>query len=412
MSKLPKYNILILCFDRAPFDWFEASFVCAEEFPILHQLARQGVRFRYAYTNAPETLAAGASLWTGLFPASHGATTEFPHLAAKGRRTLPGELHALGYRTAAFVPSGDWSADRGFAEDIDDLIANSWRRTWVERAWDAGRQRLSRWLRRQNRQAQRINLAFFRWLDRMEQGQPFFAVLHYPADAAGAEDLDSPSRVRSSVVESSQRLQDLVRALEQRGRWENTLLAICAVRGCAFDVAPGASLDPLSEPVVRIPFLLRVPAPGPAGFVVEEFTQLTDLAPTLLWWAGATEERLERFPGRVLLRGAIATNGPEFVVVEEYRDATSLTTGKSSFRRRLLRTRRYRFVWKSDGTVELYDVVSDPRLTQDLAWVAPNEAVALQAKLFDWLAAQDLFQLPVVATASSLERMGRFGTRS
>lgn len=92
--------------------------------PTLDALAREGMRFEQAYTTAPTTLPAHASMLTGLYPAAHG-------LHENGRRLRPEvallaeDLNRLGYSTAAFVSgyplARRFGLERGFDFYDDDF---------------------------------------------------------------------------------------------------------------------------------------------------------------------------------------------------------------------------------------------------------------------------------------------------
>src|SRR2546427_352908 len=81
------------------------------ETPNLDRLAQDGIRFRRAFTPAPLTLPAHASLFTGAYPVSHGVRDNDGSLAARDE-TLATLLRRSGYDTGAFV--GTVLLDRHF----------------------------------------------------------------------------------------------------------------------------------------------------------------------------------------------------------------------------------------------------------------------------------------------------------
>ncbi len=109
--------------------------------------------------------------------------------------------------------------------------------------------------------------------------------------------------------------------------------------------------------------------------------------PTLLHFAGCPEPSGASGFGRVLIRENRVAPGPRAVVVEEYRSrALAQGASCSGYRRRLLRTNRFRFVWRSDEVNELYDLMVDPVGQRDLALERPELAAAMRVHLFEWLA--------------------------
>ena len=93
--------------------------------PAFDAFAAENLRFNAAYTQAPWTRPAMASLFTGLLPSQHGVGMEegaeraTPRAVAPDITTLAEVLRAAGYRTAAFV-SNPWMETRfGFDQGFD-----------------------------------------------------------------------------------------------------------------------------------------------------------------------------------------------------------------------------------------------------------------------------------------------------
>ncbi|HXU31655.1 MAG TPA: sulfatase-like hydrolase/transferase [Thermoanaerobaculia bacterium] len=99
------------------------------ETPNLDALAVRGIRFTHAYTTAPQTFPAHASMLTGLYPKDHGVRENGRTLTAlsatepSGREPLAALLAKKGYRTAAFVSGFPLARTFGLApgfETYDD----------------------------------------------------------------------------------------------------------------------------------------------------------------------------------------------------------------------------------------------------------------------------------------------------
>jgi arylsulfatase A-like enzyme len=87
--------------------------------PNLDRLARRGMRFERAFSNATWTLPSTASLMTGQLPRTHGVVTTRQQL--EGRAVTAAELfRAEGWRTASFVQmvyaSDSFGLDQGFED--------------------------------------------------------------------------------------------------------------------------------------------------------------------------------------------------------------------------------------------------------------------------------------------------------
>ncbi len=95
-----------------------APTAAAARTPALDALARDGVRVDRAWTTAPITLTAHASLLTGLYPPGHGARHN-GIAAAATVPTLAESLKAAGFATAAFVSAFPLDRRFGLARGFD-----------------------------------------------------------------------------------------------------------------------------------------------------------------------------------------------------------------------------------------------------------------------------------------------------
>src|SRR5207237_6829337 len=72
--------------------------------PNLDAVARQGVVFEHAYSQAPLTPVSHATIFTGTYPQFH-TVTDFGHPLPNLLPSLPEILQKSGYHTAAFIGS-------------------------------------------------------------------------------------------------------------------------------------------------------------------------------------------------------------------------------------------------------------------------------------------------------------------
>src|SRR5436190_17295324 len=86
--------------------------------PQFNALAKRGLRFTQAYTPVPQTLAAHASIMTGLYPAGHGVHENGRYLSDKVP-LLAEQMKASGYRTAAFISAFALARRFGLARGFD-----------------------------------------------------------------------------------------------------------------------------------------------------------------------------------------------------------------------------------------------------------------------------------------------------
>ena len=117
-------NVVLITIDTLRADHVGAYGYARARTPALDALAASGTLFERAYTAAPITLAAHATLLTGRYPPGHGARDNGMHVSATVP-TLATELHARGFRTAAFVAAfpldHQFGLNRGFDVYSDRL---------------------------------------------------------------------------------------------------------------------------------------------------------------------------------------------------------------------------------------------------------------------------------------------------
>jgi len=437
-------NILLVTMACGRWDHFSCDGYDRETTPFVDVVAREGVRFQQMISTASASLTAHASLLTGVFPCTHGATEERPFLAARCP-TLPEMLRGAGYRTAAFCTDAWVSPETGFGRGFDVFHTQraGGRLTGPARLY--ARKAGDRVLGRQDAGARRTNQAVLDWLG--TSPEPFFAFIHYgearlpfhpPApydrlfmprgvtdERVAAVNRDPRACLTGSVAMTDEdfviltalydgalryvdiRFKELAEALEQRGLWERALVIVTADHG--EHLGEGGRMGhqlSLHDAVLRVPLVIRCPVRIPGGYVVEEVSQSVDVVPTVLALAGVMAES-GALAGRALFREGRATSGPAYAVAERFR--TNLDGVRRRFptfdvrpydvRAKAIRTRKDKFLWRSDETNELFDLVRDPAEACDLAAVRPARADALRRTLFDWLATTERAE----PTASLLE---------
>ena len=411
-----RLNVLLCVIDGARADYLSCYGHPRQTTPFLDEMAREGVRFPHMVASAPWTLPVLASLLTGKAVVAHGAHEEHRSLDAASK-TLAEYLKTAGYRTAAFCTNPSVSPDSGFGRGFDVFFTQRYGNRLLTSAVSLARRVVDRLLRRTDAGARRSNRALKRWVGR--SSAPFFALLHYneaqigadlppPYDrmylprgvtpavarklvrgiAAGGSDATFDSRDHSDVLRAryegalhyvDRRIREVADLLRQRGEWSHTLVVVTADHGIGLgEHGRVGHASGLHDELLRVPLLIRCPRVVPEGFVVEEIAQTTDVAPTILDLL-AIQEDGERVQGRALLSGGRSSPGPAFAVAERFR-------GGGEIRCKAIRTKRDKFVWRSDEANEFYDLIADPGETQNLIEQEIERADLLRRQLFDWLA--------------------------
>ena len=112
-------HVVFLLLDTLRADGLAVHGGASDVMPNLNALAERSVVFTDVHANASWTRASCGSIFTGLLPEEHGAA-RFHERLPEGWRTLPEQLRAAGYQTAAFV--ANWvqvGFETGFAQGFD-----------------------------------------------------------------------------------------------------------------------------------------------------------------------------------------------------------------------------------------------------------------------------------------------------
>jgi arylsulfatase A-like enzyme len=250
--------------------------------PHIDAFAASGVTFTEAFANSSWTRPSMASLLTGLYPTRHAANTRAAALPT-GLPTLGELLSAHGYRTGFITTNPNVGSFFGFARGFDETIELYGRR-------EAGVVDESELITR----ADAVTARAVEWIDAAPR--PFALVVHTidphaPFDPPPAFDVygDGPSYTEilyaGEVAFADAAFGDLLDALRSRGLLDAMLVVFTADHGEEFfeygRIGHGESL---SDPVLRIPLIVRFPASSRvvAGRREARVAELVDVVPSVL----------------------------------------------------------------------------------------------------------------------------------
>ena len=194
------------------------------------------------------------------------------------------------------------------------------------------------------------------FLDHRDAARPFFLWLHYldphhpyvDHDGAGGDDR---ARFASEIRFTDRELGRLLDGLATRGLAESTIVILHADHGEEFGDHGGQfHATTLYEEILHVPLIVAAPRVAPR--VVPDLVSLDDVVPTVIDLLGVATPAT--FLGRSLapaLTGGAAPGGPRFAECTRFgRDKRAVLE----------------WPWKliadlTVGTVELYDLATDPR---------------------------------------------------
>ncbi len=360
--------------------------------PFLDSLAADGVRFAHARSASPWTLPAHTTMLTGQLPATHRVVDDSLSISDTVP-WLPELMASAGYATAGFVSTLYVSRMFGFQRGFDHFD-------------DFGIETEKENLRGENVASDVIDRALSWWSEQPD-GEPVFLFLHFydvhytydpPApydtmfdrapqegdrkyknyfhflkspvdDAQMAHQIAQYDESIRYVDAQLERLSEAAAAAGRQVRW-----VVTADHGEEFgERGSWGHAHTLYAEQLHIPLILS--GPGiPAGRVVEEWVGNHDIAPTIAGWAGGAlkADGINLAPA---LDGAPIPSRPFLA------ETTRFKTNRLS-----LLEGGLRLEWdlKADR-IELFDPITDPRETTDLAATRPEEAAALASRAIELL---------------------------
>jgi arylsulfatase A-like enzyme/Flp pilus assembly protein TadD len=343
-------NILLVTLDTTRADRLGCYGYARARTRRFDRLAAEGVRFESAFSPAPITLPAHASIFTGLYPFEHGVRNNGNFYLQDRFETLATILSKHGYRTGAFVSAFVLDRRYGLARGFD---------TYDDRMQGSQPQVVSL---EAERRGDRTSAALNAWLDgQASSGAPFFAWLHLydPHEPYRAPrpfgDAFADSPYDGEIAFTDAILASVLDKLGQLGVRDSTIIAVIGDHGESLgDHGEETHSMLVYDAAIRIPLLLWRPGRLPAGLVVSQPVRATDLAPTLLELVGAPPLHVPH--GRSLLPLITATpkGEPEPIYAETYLPQFYLNWAPL----RTLRDERWKFI--DAPTPELYDLTKDP----------------------------------------------------
>jgi arylsulfatase A-like enzyme len=411
--------------------------------PHLERIAAAGAGFTHAFTPIPICCPARQSLMCGQWPVTHQGLTnydngELRNALSSATPTYAGALRAAGYATHHL---GKWHvhptlgpAHYGFETECPDAAYHQWRAQAGLPSWRAGAGSLSgrvdtvpteqswkHWLtdralelieaRAADGRPFHLRLDFAEphppfvvpepWASRVDPasltpwgsfaetfaGKPWIQrqMLHHWGIQDWTWEQWAPfvALYLGTIAHIDFQIGRVIEALTAAGMLENTLLVYTADHG---GMVGGHRMTDkhaqLYDDVVRVPFFVQWPAAmAPRGRCEEFVCNLLDLPPTFLEAAGAPVP--ETMQGRSLLpllRGQAPADWPQAAFASLHGSQFGM------FTQRMVRDRRYKYVFNATAIDELYDLEADPHELRNLT---PDPAHApllahYRNMLLDW----------------------------
>lgn len=368
---------------------------------------RQGVIFERNIASAPWTLPSTTSLLTSSSPPRHGVERQTRQLDPR-IPTLAGAFDAEGWQTTAFAThiyaSSRFGLHSGFDEFWELAIDPRFREGMQLRAGQL-RSRVEAWIDQRGADADRPFFMYIHFFDphwNYDPPEPFDR-RHFQGTGRPQRELGSWERLSGfipkhrllpedqlrqahalydgEVAYTDHQLAALFATLEERGLWENTVIAVVGDHGEEFQEHRSLGhTRTVYDELIRVPLLLKLPGPERTADVrprVPEQVRNLDVAPTLLELAGLPIPAA--FEGRSLLpllREPGKPDEPRFAYARTLRGAkvAAVTDGRYKLIRQL-----------NKGRDRLFDLQADPGEHDDVSTEHPERTRYLGERLDAWL---------------------------
>ena len=277
--ELEQPNLLLIAVDTLRADRLGAYGYERPTSPEIDQLLKSSVVFEDAHSASSWTLPAFASLFTSLYPSTHGCW-QFDNFLSPTFTTLPERLQAAGYLTAGIVShiflGRKYGLGQGFSEYDDSLVQPDFKNSHMQISSPTITDRALKFLNREAGRAER---------------RPWFLFLHYfdphifyqvhegISESFGVE--RNRDRYDGEIRFTDQHIGRLLDRMEELRFFQQTIVVFVADHGEEFREHGGVMHGrTLYTEIERIPLAIRVPGERPGR--IRAPVRGVDLLPTLL----------------------------------------------------------------------------------------------------------------------------------
>jgi arylsulfatase A-like enzyme/tetratricopeptide (TPR) repeat protein len=340
-GSLRRANVLLITIDTLRQDRVGAYGNRNGLTPNIDRLAAAGIRFAHAFSPAPLTLPAHASILTGLLPRRHGIHSNTRFRLDTRVPTLATALKGAGYRTGAFVGAfvldSRFGLNQGF-DEYDDRLPRSERASFhfAERRAAEVVTAAGNWILSPPAAA---GTPWFAWVHLFDPHAPYDAPLEY---RAGRTPYDA------EVAYADAMLGQLLARLKAAHALDTTLVVLTADHGESLG-DHGETTHGLFAYDSTLAVPLIVNAPTIAAATVDAPVSHVDITPTILELLGLAA------PGPVDGQALVRAPAPDRPLYFEALDA-SLTRGWAPLRGII--QGGWKYIDLPDA--ELYDLGTDP----------------------------------------------------
>lgn len=365
--------------------------------------------YRNARSTCGWTIPSHASMFTGVYPAWHGALSRKELRVSRNFPTLAELLGSVGYQTINITGNilvSRESAGRGF--EIEHLLAREFGWPIYGKNASIAYQLADRWVAKERNPEK----PFFLFINNLEPHDPWHQLDPINLSRFSDPELDVASKLREwknrGVLSHQQRYSSftkhftesdldivsafydanisyldmylqgyLPRLLKKAG--PNTMVIITADHGeCLGEHGIVGHHSCLYESLCQVPLCIRFPEGFEQTPIIDAAVSHLDLLPTIADIMGLDWAQKNQLQGEPLLNPTNLSRARTFVVEDGRGPRTDSTYPHGIYGKRFryirgLYSGQFKYIWKDNGQEELYDLGSDPLEAKDLSASHPED---------------------------------------
>jgi choline-sulfatase len=385
--------IIVISIDTLRADHLPAYGYAKVKTPAIDALAADGTVFERAYSHAPQTLPAHASILSGRLPFETGVRDNVGFAVKDGERLLPQMLRERGFTTGGVVSAYVLRKETGIGQGFDFFDGET---PPSSPELSIGQ------VQRDGGQSEQIAE---RWLDSIGTSRAFlFLHLYEPHKPYAPPDrFAAYAPYDGEIAYTDEIVGRLVRYLKTHQLYDRSTIVLLSDHGEGLgDHGEQEHGLFVYDEAIHVPLIIKQEGNAGAGRRIADLVQHIDLVPTIL--------DLVKAPGVGSLRGRslkpVLEGTGKLQPPAIYSEALYARYHFGWSELTALTDERYRYI--KAPREELYDLTRDPRERTNIAGERPQPRQALRSAL-DRVAAGATIQAPSDVSAEARERLQALG---
>jgi arylsulfatase A-like enzyme/Tfp pilus assembly protein PilF len=349
--------------------------------PNIDALAAEGTLFNHAISPVGTTLPSHCTIMTGITPLHHRVHANVGYQLDESQTTLAELLRDDGFETAAFI--GAYVLDsvfglaQGFDTYDDNLDASHEQAYLNERSAAQTTDLANAWLTKHRRDK------FFLFIHYYDPHDPYVSHKARRFPSLPMISFRHADFYDSEIAYTDQHVGMVIEHLKRLGLYDSTLLIVTGDHGESFGEhsEPGHGFF-IYHSTVHVPLIIKAPGQS-SERTINNVVGLIDIVQTVCSLTGV--EAPDNVQGMDLsnyLRGIPPPEEDRYLFSESMQPTTVGAAPLTS-----LTTNRWKYI--HSVRPELYDLLKDPRETENLVDKAPREAQPIKDELLEILAQYD-----------------------